>query len=134
PITTIERGDSNITGFSFRTTLSGVYRSCRVEYSDPKTKNTIKHEFTPPNPPKTSRVLVINERVASYDEASRLAKKRLRQENKNETTITISLLGDIRFVAGLTVNVKGYQSLDGKYIITRATHGQQKGYTTKIEL
>jgi hypothetical protein len=111
-----------------------MYKACRVEYHDANKNRTIKYTFTPPNPPKTGRVLVINERVASVKEAERLAKKRLRQENKNGVTFSITLLGDTRYLAGLTVNLAGFGIFDGKYVITQAVHGQQNGYETKLEL
>lgn len=134
PVTTIKKGETNIKSFHGRTTLSGLYKSCRVDYHDAGKKSQIKHEFTPPNPPKTGRVLVVNERVASVKEAERLAKKRLRQENKNGVTVSLTLLGETKYLAGLTVLLTGFGAFDGKYIIVQATHGQQNGYETSLEL
>jgi len=134
PVDTIIKGQARIKNYRGRTTLSGLYKSCRVEYQDAGKKQKIKYEFTPPNPPKIGRVLVINERVSSIKEAERLAKKRLRQENKKGITFSITMMGDIKYLAGLTVNLLGFGVFDGKYIITQATHGQQSGYEVKLEL
>jgi phage protein D len=134
PIDTIVKGQARIKNYFGRTTLSGLYKSCRVDYHDADKKSSIKYEFAPPNPPKTGRVLVINERVASVAEAERLAKKKLREANKEGMTFSITLMGDIKFLAGLTINLSGWGAFDGKYIITQATHGQQSGYETRLEM
>ncbi len=134
PIGTIRKGDKNLKGYRGRKTLNGVYKSCRVEYHDAIKDRTIRATFTPPNPPKTGRVLVIKEQVDSIKQAERLARKRLREQNKNAVTVSLELTGDIRYLAGLTVNLADFGALDGKYIITLATHEQLSGYTTKLEL
>jgi phage protein D len=134
PVDTIVKGQALIKSYRGRTTLTGVYKSCRVEYHDANGDENITAEYAPPNPLITGRVLVINERVSSIAEAEKLAKKRLRNENKNGTTFTITLVGDLRYLAGLTVNLSGWGAFDGKYIITQAAHGQQSGYETTLEL
>ena len=60
--------------------------------------------------------------------------KRLRQKNKQEFKASFSVAGDVRLVAGVTVDVKGFQSFDGKYIVSKATHNVTGGYTVDIEL
>lgn len=134
PVMTIEKGKSLIKSFSGRTTLKGVYKSCRVDYQDGDSKKKVTASFTPIKPPKTERILVINEQVSSIAEAQRLAKKRLRQENQNAQTMSITMVGDIKLFAGRTVLIKGFGAFDGKYLITQAAHGQQNGYETKIEI
>lgn len=134
PIETIKRGDHRIKSYSFRSSLTAAYKACRVEYRDTETESTIRHTFTPPNPPKTGRVLLINERVKSVADAQKLAKNRLRQANKDVTTSTLTMLGDIKYAAGLTVNLDGFGKLSGKYIITRVTHSGKGGYETNLDL
>lgn len=134
PIGTIQKGDKSIKGQRGKRTLSGVYSSCRVEYHDAGKDQTIRYTFTPPTPPSTTRVLVINEEVSSIKQAERLAKKRLRESNKNAVTFSLSLTGDIRYLTGLTVNLVGFGVFDGKYIITQANHEQTSGYNTSLEL
>jgi len=131
---TIEKGVTQLKSCKGQISLNGVYRACKVEYHDANKGTTIRYEFVPDSPPKTKRVLIVNERVTSVREAERLAKKRLRKANCNGTTFTLSMMGDIRFVAGLTVNLKGFGKFDGKYIITQAVHGQQGNYETKLSL
>lgn len=135
PFTRVMIGEAYLKDYKFRSTLNGVYSSCRVQYHDASKNEKIEYTFTPPNPPKTGRVLVINERVASVQEAERLAKKRLREKNKNGVTGSMALMGDVRFVAGLTIRTVGFGVLDGNYIISQANHSQDSsGHITRIEI
>lgn len=134
PIATLKRSMSEIKSFRGRTTSVGMYRACKVTYFSAEEKLNISATFTPPKAPKTGRTLTVNERVASVAEAQRLAKKKLREANKEATQISITLAGDPRFVAGITVNLSEFGAFDGKYIVTQATHSQQNGYETSLEL
>ncbi|WGV57784.1 contractile injection system protein, VgrG/Pvc8 family [Brevibacillus brevis] len=128
------RKDSNIKSFRASITTTGLYSSCRVEYHDTKSKKTIKASFTPPKAPKTGRELFINQKVASVAEAQRLAKKKLREANKNAVKVSLAMVGDPVYVAGVTLNIAEFGFFNGKYIITQATHSQQSGYDTALEL
>lgn len=132
PVATIRPTDvKNYRGVA---TTQGTYRACRVHYRSPKGRKNITYTFAPKNAPKTGRILYINQRVASVKEAERLAKKKLREANKNSGTFTLTMLGDTRFVAGVTVMLSGFGNFDGKYIVTQAKHSQQNGYETALEL
>ncbi|SDD89913.1 phage late control D family protein [Sporomusa acidovorans] len=133
PVMTIKRGQSYILDHSFSSSVRDVYAACRVEYRDAQNSDNISYTFNAPNKPATGKTLVINERVSSIAEAERLAKKKLRQKNKEETKMSFSLLGDIRLLAACTVMVEGYGKFDGKYFIEEATH-TGSGYTVKIDL
>lgn len=134
PIGDIVRDTSKIKYYQGRTTMNDVYSSCLVKYHDPNKNEVIQYKFTPKNPPKTNRVLVINERVSSIRDAEILAKKRLRQKNKKTTIFTVTIPGDLRYLASLTVNISGFGYFDGKYVITTCTHSQRNGFETKLKL
>lgn len=134
PITTFTRGKSNVLSYSFANETGDTgYSACTVRYADPKTNKVIKATFTAPDG-KKGPVLQINEQVKSTSEATSLAKKKLREKNKQECTGRLSLMGDIRLVSGVTIMLEGWQSFDGKYIIQKATHNIVGGYTTDIEI
>ena len=80
--------------------------------------------------------LVLNERVSSDGEAEKVAKKRLRQKNKDEDTASLSLgPGDVRLVGAVNVMVEGWKVHDGKYSIAKAKHTvSNSGYKTEIEI
>jgi len=117
-VTTIKRTDQLIKKWSFKDTLNGSYKSCKVTYTDTQKKKTFNKTFTPSRPPKTGRVLIVNEEVDSDAAAYRLAKKKLRDANKEATTVTITMAGIINLYAGQNVKLSGFSKLDGKYIIT----------------
>lgn len=136
PIATITRGEDNVIGHSFSwSTANAAYRSCTVSYTDSKTKKTISATYTPPGAPKTGPVLKSNEQADSQAAALKLARKRLRENNKQVGTGSLSLMGDIRMAAALTINVKGWGRFDGKYIIESAKHSiGSSGFTTNLEI
>ena len=134
-ITTLKYGSSDILTYRFSTNLHDTaYSSCHVSYTNPDTKETIEYTYTPDGEEGTGQTLEVNEKVSSKEEARQLAMKRLRQKNKQEFKASFSVAGDVRLVAGVTVDVKGFQSFDGKYIVSKATHNVTGGYTVDIEL
>lgn len=134
PITTLKRSQSEIKSYRGRTTSVGLYRACKVNYFSAEEKLNISATFAPPNAPKTGRTLMVKERVASVAEAQRLAKKKLREANKEAMQVSLTITGDLRFVAGVTVMLSEFGAFDGKYIVTQAKHSQQNGYETNLEL
>ena len=135
PIKTITYGSSDILSFRLSTNMKDTaYTSCHVSYSDSEKKETIEYTFTPDSSAGTGQVLEINEKVADTAEAMRIAKKRLREKNEGEITASFSMVGDVQLVAGVVVQLRGFQSFDRKYRIKSAKHKLLGGYTTDIEL
>lgn len=133
PAMTITRGLSDVISYSASVSIRDVYSAARVQYKGGKQKKEIVYTYRPPNAPKTEKVLVINERVDSIAQAQRLAKKRLRQKNKDEYRFSLTMVGNTALVAGVTVVIKGWGMHDGKYFVEEATH-EGPGYTVKLEL
>ncbi|MNC05265.1 phage late control protein GPD [compost metagenome] len=134
PITTITRGKDNVISYAFNwSTTLVAYRACEVSYTDAKKKKTYKAMYSPPGAPKAGPVLKLNEQVDSQAAALRLARKSLREKNKESGKGSLVLMGDIRMATGLTINVKGWKRFDGKYIIESCTHAVGSGgYVTNI--
>ncbi len=44
------------------------------------------------------------------------------------------LVGDVGYVAGITVRVKGFGEFDGKYIVEQAVHTVTGGYKVQVKL
>lgn len=135
PVKTIKKGSGDISSYGLQTGMNDTaYSSCRVSYTDPKTKKLIEYTFTPPNANNSGQVLEVNEKVTSREEAKQLAMKRLREKNKDEFKATFSMTGDVLLVAGVTVDLSGFGFFDGKYIIEQATHTVSAGYKTSVSL
>ena len=106
-----------------------------MSYTDPLQGETFEYTFTAPGADPEGQTLKINERVINRDEARNLAMRRLRQKNKGEVQAEFTLAGDVRLVAGVTLNVEGWGMFDGKYIIETAAHNVGAGgYTVGVKL
>lgn len=134
-IKTFKKGDENILSYKLGTSLTDTaYTSCHVSYTDPETKATIEYTYTPDNAAGTGLVLEVNEKVRSTEEAILLAQKRLREKNTQEYTASLKIVGDVSMVAGVTVNLLGFQQFDRKYKVTQAKHNLLHGYTVDLSL
>ena len=132
---TFKYGDKNIISYKLGTSLTDTaYTSCHVSYTDPDSKETIEYTYTPDSSTGTGQVLEINEKVRNTEEAKTLAKKRLREKNTQEFTASLKVVGDVSFVAGMTVKLKGFQKFDRKYKVTQAKHSLTGGYTVDLSL
>lgn len=124
---------SRVNSWRLSTSIRDIYKACRVEYHEKRKKQRLSYTYTDPNK-KEGKILVVNEQVSTIAEAERLAKKRLREKNSEETKGSFTLPGSFAYYAGRTINLKGYGEFDGKYIITKATHDLGDAYTTKIDI
>ncbi|MEG0260999.1 MAG: contractile injection system protein, VgrG/Pvc8 family [Lysinibacillus sp.] len=108
-----------VNNYSFKTSAMGTYKACRVTHRDTKKKKTITATFTVPKANKVGRTLVVKDEVKSQAEAFKLAKKKLREANKNATTFTLEVTTSMQIDAGMTFNLQGFGTLNGKYIVTK---------------
>lgn len=120
------------TGYSLRTKIRDIYAACRVSYQQGSSKSNIEATYTVAG--KKGKTLQVNEQVESVAEALNLAKKRLREKNKDEVTGSLNMLGNFVLLSGVTVNLLGFGAFDGKYLITRASHDIGSGYMTNIDV
>ncbi len=131
----IKAGKGNILSYSFSTkTADTAYSSCHVVYTDPHTKKKIEATYKPENANSDGQTLEIKQKVSGVAEARELARKSLRAKNKGETTAEFTLIGDVDYVAGITVRVYGFGEFNGKYIVEQATHNITGGYKVQIKL
>lgn len=139
------RCKDDIISYSFSTDSKEIYTEATVSYHDTETGEQIEGSFKPPNAPKTGHKLKVYERcdfsgnyapkAAKDATAKKLAKKKLREKNKNETTARLTLVGDVRLVGGSNIELSGWGIFDGKYHIETATHKvDSSGYVVDIEL
>ncbi|MDR1978312.1 MAG: hypothetical protein LBQ42_06230 [Synergistaceae bacterium] len=134
-IAAISFGDKHIKNYRFRTKTRGTYKGARLQYHHP-VKNENLEVYTAGDAEGTGEDLVINQKADTLDDAEKIAQKKLHDANKKETTGSITLVGDMRFLGGSNVTVSGWGKFDGGYFIEKATHNVNKGsgYVTSIEL
>lgn len=123
---------SAVTGYRFSSKVRDIYAACHVKYRQSKTKAYIEATFTAPD--KQGKTLEVSEQVESVADAERLAKKRLREKNREEVTASFDVLGNFNLLAGVTVNILGFGKFDGKYIVVGVRHDVGSGYNTGVEL
>ncbi|KHF33393.1 Phage late control gene D protein (GPD) [Paenibacillus sp. P1XP2] len=140
PVMTIELGKSNVLNYSFEmNSESTAYGSCEVVYTAPKTKTskskTIKGSYKLPKAGSLP-VLRVNEQVDTVAEANRLAKNRLREQNKKAGLARITIEGNTSIAAGQTITIKGWGYFDGKYIVENVAHtiDATGAYKTDIQI
>ena len=122
-----------ILSYSLKAKTRDIYTKAHVRYHKDKDKEVIEGEFEDSSV-KTGKTLEVDAQVEDQGEAERLAKKKLREANKDAVTATFNVMGDFSFAAGVIVQIEGYGAFDGKYIITRSTHHLGATYTTSMEM
>lgn len=122
------------TGYSFKTKIRDVYKKCHIKYTNDQDKSVIESTFTDPNK-SNGATLEIHQQVTSQAEADRLAKKKLREKNRDECTGSYSLDGCQFLCAGEIIEMIGFGVFSGRYIVTQAKHDiSGSGYVTSIDV
>ena len=122
-----------LTGYNMRAKTRDTYWKCHVKYQKGKKKEVIEGEYTAPNKEK-GRILFVREQVDNTAEAERLAKKKLREANKEEVTGSFSTIGNTNFVAGTTLMLKNFGKFDGRYLVMKVSHSVTTSYTTSVDI
>ncbi len=134
-VATLTREDKRLLSWKFSTKTAKTYKGARVKYHDPVKDEDYEGEDEDDYQEGSEEWLEIHERVESQGEAQRVAHKRLHEANRREVTGSVSLVGDVRFLAGVNVELEDFGTFSGKYSITKATHKvDTSGYTTTLEL
>ena len=87
--------------------------------------------------PEVGKVLRINQRVESIEDAEHLAKSLLRERNKRQLTATLNSIGRPDLYSGITVKLEGFGIWDtANWYIEQVSHEKSasSGYTSSIEL
>ena len=133
PVTTFKYGDDKIKTFRATATLSEIYSSAEVEYSDAKTKSKISGKFEDKDK-GGGKTLKIKKKVANKAEADALAKKELRDKNKKEISVSLDVIGDFSYLAGNVVALEDFGFYSGNYIIDRANWKIGSGFSCNLDL
>ena len=131
---TLIRGENRILNYEINSAAHGTYRACEVSYQDPKTKKVQSYTFTPENAPEQGPILKINEKVDSQAEAEKRAKAALREKNKGQVTGSFELTGTPALAGGTVIEIEGFHSFDGNYLVEEARHTLDRGagYKTSV--
>lgn len=124
---------TDITRFDAKATLTEVYKDCQVNYREGQQDKNFSATVT--DPTKTAgRTLKINKRVNSQAEAERLARHKLREKNKEEFSVTLTLPLNLKLLAGVTFQLEGFGAFDSKWIVDESSHTvSDSGSVTRIK-
>lgn len=129
PVTTLKKAD--LQEWSYNSTLVGTYTGARIKYTSGKDDKEMKCVVG-----GGKRILNINEKVESLQEAQLKACAKVNAENEKAVTMSVTIMANNRIAAGSTVNIKGLYRLSGKYFVDKVTHniGPDEAYTMSLEL
>ena len=134
PITTYNEFEDVVLSYNFKTRLSNTgYAGVNVKYFDPKQGKLIEYLYLISELDEKSKIYEVNQRVNDKAEAMRLAQQTAIRLNKKETVASLSVVGNIELLGGVTVNLAGFGAFSGKYYIEKSTHSIGNGYVTGIE-
>ena len=136
-VLTIKKGDGSYTKYKVKTGEADVhYASCRVRWttSSGKLIEGIAKVEDYDAEDDSNQQLEIRAKVGSIAEAETLAAKYLRLHNKYQKTASFTLPGNPLIGSGMTVELEGWGTWSGKYIVSQAKHTLSNSYTTQIEL
>ena len=124
-------GDLQIKHFHFKATINEIYKTAVVRYKHGRKSELIEGRYSDASK-SAGMTLKINQKVSSVGEAERLARKKLREKNREEIKIDLDCVGNFVFVAGNVFELNGFGFFDGNYLIERAVHQIGSGYSCRI--
>ena len=160
PVKTFVLGVSPILSWSFERQQSDSYKSVTVTWrnsrlkqkasagsrlqkkraqngaKDPKTNPAVMtYTYTDPNADPAGQEFKLHKRAPTFEDAKRLAKAKLRQLNLKKVTGDMTVVGDISLLAGVVINLVGFGSFDGHFIVESSNHSvDSSGYRTHMQL
>jgi len=127
-------GDDKIIHFDATATISKIYKACHVKYQHGKQKEFIEYTYTD-GTKSEGMTLEINQKVESVAEAEKLAKKQLRDKNKEEIKVRLEVVGSFEYLAGNVIELDdSFGFYAGNYLIEKARHSVGNGYKCSLEL
>lgn len=127
-----------VTRYSIQERLTQAVQAAEVAYHDPDQGDPEQaaHQSAALGDagPKPD-VLKLNVRVENQAQADAVADAALTEANKDRFRLSLTLPGEPRLLASLTVGLQGWGTLDGTYYIETARHQvtRSRGYETSIE-
>lgn len=129
PVATLKKAD--LQDWSYNTTLVGTYTGACIKYTSGEDDREMECVVG-----SGKRMLNINEKVESLQDAQLKACAKVNAENEKAVTMNVTIMANNRIVAGSTVNINGLYKLSGKYFVDKVTHniGSDETYTMSLEL
>lgn len=129
PIVTLYPQD--LQDWTYNTTLVGTYTGASIQYTSGKDDKETKCIVG-----DGERILNINKKVESLQEAQVKACSKINTENEKSETMSVTIMADNRIAAGNTIMIEGLYQISGKYFVDKVTHsiGTDRAYTMSMDL
>lgn len=128
PVAVIRK--ENVGKWEYKGSIQGTYTGARVSYTDPQKDTTVEAFIG-----QEGRVLTVNEKAESIADAERIGKNALRNANRKEITMELTLLPSEPVPAAVTARLSGFDRMDGIYFVTQASHRiSRKDYSIRLSL
>lgn len=127
---------STVLSYDLNTTLNDTkYAGCKIKYFDATIGKLIEYLFSLKEiDPKKDKIYELNARAQSLEEAKRITQNTLRNLNKKEYNVSLTVAGNTEIVGGCCVDLIDFGKFNGKYFVDKATHFIGNGYTTTLDL
>lgn len=121
--------------YSLKLQTADTYSKANVSYLDANKKAPIKSDEEDTKVTTGDVLKISGERTESPANAKALAKSRLHFKNRKSRTGSISLVGNVRVLAGVTVDMTDFGKYSGKYVTNTSTHNMSRGgYISDAEI
>lgn len=139
---TLTLNAAELSSIRLRDKVKAIYESARGKHHDPKTKKLIAYDLKDGQMVKagpsaaSGDTLKLNARAGSKATAQVKTQAALDAANAEQTTGSVSTMGDTRLVAGITVEITECGRFSGRYLVNSARHRLERGsgYSTEIEI
>lgn len=121
----------DLQSWSYNTTLTGTYTGATLNYTSGSDDKEITCVVG-----GGKRMLNLNEKVESLQEAQIKACAKVNAENEKAETMSATIMADLRITAGSTIRIEGLHQIGGKYFVDKVTHRieAEGAYTMDLEL
>lgn len=116
--------------WSYRSFMQGTYTGARVSYKNPKTKKMVDVLVG-----TEERLYKTNQKADSEADARLIGEAAIRNANRRESTMQLTMPPQLLLMATLTVRLNGFGRMDGAYFIEKVTHQiGRKAYVMQVLL
>lgn len=124
-----------LTRYRLKEQTTETYSKAKVRHLHDNDKTLIEAQEDDDQVKTGDTLAITGERVESPAHAKALARSRLHFKNRKRRSGSVSLVGDVRALAGVVIDMAGFGKYSGRYLIDRSTHEMTRdGYTTEAEL
>lgn len=119
-----------VSKWSYNSTIQGTYTGAKVSYTNPNNGQTVEVLVG-----TEERLYKTNQKADSEADARRIGESILRNANRKERTMKLTILPKMSLYATSNVKLSGFGNLDGIYFVEKVSHSLSgKAYDMQVSL